>query len=181
MFAAKTWCRDHPHEPIVEFTDVSFTSEGHIVLDGISFRVRSGETRILLGRSGSGKSVLLKMANGLLRPDSGVIRVFGQELTTMREEDLFALRQDIGMVFQDGALFDSLSVRDNVAYQLIEGHVPSEEVDKRAAKVLAFVGLEDAIDRFPPELSGGMQRRVAVARAIIGEPELILYDSPLRD
>ena len=181
MVAAKTWCKDHPDEPVVEFTNVSFASQGHVVLDSISFKVRCGETRILLGRSGSGKSVLLKMANGLIKPDSGLVRVFGKELTTMREEDLFALRQDIGMVFQDGALFDSLSVRDNVAYQLIESHVSSQEVDKRAAEVLSFVGLEEAIDKFPPELSGGMQRRVAVARAIIGEPELILYDSPLRD
>lgn len=178
MVAAKTWCKDHSDEPVVEFINVSFASEGHVVLDGISFKVHCGETRILLGRSGSGKSVLLKMANGLIKPDSGVVRVFGKELRTMREEDLFALRQDIGMVFQDGALFDSLSVRDNVAYQLIESHVSSQEVDKRAAEVLSFVGLEESIDKFPPELSGGMQRRVAVARAIIGEPELILYDSP---
>ena len=178
MVAAKTWCKDHPDEPVVEFMNVSFASEGHVVLDSISFKVRGGETRILLGRSGSGKSVLLKMANGLMKPDSGAVRVFGKDLTTMPEEDLFAFRQDIGMVFQDGALFDSLSVRDNVAYQLIESHVSSQDVDKRAAEVLSFVGLEEAIDKFPPELSGGMQRRVAVARAIIGEPELILYDSP---
>jgi len=175
---AKRWRTDHPDEPILELSGVSFTSDGKGVLDDISFKVNGGETRILLGRSGSGKSVLLKLANGLLRPDSGIVRVFGRDLAALHQSEIFSLRQDIGMVFQDGALFDSLSVRDNVAYQLIENRVPAQEIDSRVMEVLRFVDLEETIDQFPPELSGGMQRRVAVARAIIGEPELLLYDSP---
>jgi phospholipid/cholesterol/gamma-HCH transport system ATP-binding protein len=175
---AKRWRTDHPDEPILELSGVSFTSDGKGVLDDISFKVNGGETRILLGRSGSGKSALLKLANGLLRPDSGIVRVFGRDLAALHQSEIFSLRQDIGMVFQDGALFDSLSVRDNVAYQLIENRVPAQEIDSRVMEVLRFVDLEETIDQFPPELSGGMQRRVAVARAIIGEPELLLYDSP---
>ena len=113
---AKQWRTDHPDEPILELSGVSFTSDGKGVLDDISLKVNGGEMRILLGRSGSGKSVLLKLANGLLRPDSGVVRVFGRDLAALHQSEIFSLRQDVGMVFQDGALFDSLSVRDNVAY-----------------------------------------------------------------
>ena len=122
--------------------------------------------------------MLLKLANGLLKPDSGSIRIFGQEITTMPERDLYALRAHIGMVFQESALFDSLDVEDNVAYRLHEEHVPEAEAHQRVVEALKFVELEQAISKFPPELSGGMRRRVSIARAIISNPDLILYDSP---
>ena len=148
------------------------------VLKNISFSVERGQTLILLGPAGCGKSVLLKLANGLLGPDSGSIRIFGQEITTMPERDLYALRAHIGMVFQESALFDSLDVEDNVAYRLHEEHVPEDEAHARVVEALKFVELEQAIDKFPSELSGGMRRRVSIARAIISQPDLILYDSP---
>jgi phospholipid/cholesterol/gamma-HCH transport system ATP-binding protein len=160
------------------FKDVVLRSPERTVLDDLSFEVRGGETRILLGPAGVGKSVLLKLTNGLIRPNSGTIRIFGEDLGKLREQDLFKLRDNIGMVFQEGALFDSLTVRDNVAYRLNESHVPEEEVDRRVREVLRFVELEDTIDKFPSQLSGGMRRRVSIARAIISKPELVLYDSP---
>ena len=175
---AEKWRNDHADKPIVEFIHVSFASGGHTVLDDISFKINRGETKILLGPSGSGKSVLLKLTDGLLTPDDGTVRVFGKDLASLQQAELFALRQNVGIVFQDGALFDSLSVRDNVAYQLIENKIPQQEIESRVLDVLRFVDLEDKINAFPPELSGGMQRRVAVARAIIGKPDLLLYDSP---
>src|SRR5277367_2892180 len=165
-------------EPIVVFEDVSITFDIKPVLQNISFTVVRGETRIILGPAGGGKSVLMKLANGLIRPDSGTIRVFGEDVTHMRETDLFKLRARIGMVFQESALFDSLSVENNVAYRLHEEHVPEEEAHKRVIEVLQFVELENTITKFPPELSGGMRRRVSIARAIITKPDLILYDSP---
>ena len=133
---------------------------------------------MLLGPAGVGKSVLLKLANGLLRPDSGRITVFGEEVSSMPERDLFALRARIGMVFQEGALFDSLTVRDNVAFRLVEEHVPDTEIDVRVAEALRFVELEHTMQMFPSQLSGGMRRRVAIARAIVTKPDLLLYDSP---
>jgi phospholipid/cholesterol/gamma-HCH transport system ATP-binding protein len=148
------------------------------VLRQISFSVAAGETRILLGPAGVGKSVLLKLANGLLRPTHGSIRLFGQEISDMPEVELFPLRKKTGMVFQEGALFDSLSVRDNVAYQLIQEGVPDEEIDRRVHEALRFVELEHTFDLFPGSLSGGMRRRVAIARALISNPEFLLYDSP---
>jgi phospholipid/cholesterol/gamma-HCH transport system ATP-binding protein len=165
-------------EPVVVFDDVSITFDIKPVLQNISFTVRHGETRIILGPAGGGKSVLIKLANGLIRPDSGSIRVFGEDITRMRETDLFKLRERIGMVFQESALFDSLSVEDNVAYRLHEDRVPEEEAHKRVIEVLQFVELENTIAKFPSELSGGMRRRVSIARAIITKPDLILYDSP---
>jgi phospholipid/cholesterol/gamma-HCH transport system ATP-binding protein len=165
-------------DPIVVFEDVSITFDLKPVLQNISFAVQRGETRILLGPAGGGKSVLMKLVNGLIRPDSGTIRAFGEDVTTMREVDLFKLRGRIGMVFQESALFDSLSVEDNVAYRLHEDHVPEEEAHKRVIEALQFVELEQTIDKFPSELSGGMRRRVSIARAIIANPDLILYDSP---
>ncbi len=167
-----------PNTPIVVFEDVSIAFDQNEVLKNISFNVMPGETRIILGPAGVGKSVLLKLVNGLLLPDSGHIFVFGQEVNTMPEEDLFAFRDRIGMVFQEGALFDSMTVRDNVAYRLIEEHASAEEIDRRVREVLRFVELEQTIDKFPSELSGGMRRRVAIARAIVGKPDLLLYDSP---
>jgi phospholipid/cholesterol/gamma-HCH transport system ATP-binding protein len=166
------------HEPVVLFEDVSIGFGAGLVLEEISFRVERGETRILLGPAGVGKSVLLKLVNGLLRPDSGRIFVFGKEISAMREEELFELRGAIGTVFQEGALFDSLNVRDNVGYRLMEEHLPEDEVTRRATEALRFVELEHTLYKFPSELSGGMRRRVAIARAIVSDPKLILYDSP---
>jgi len=168
----------HPDAPAVRFEDVSIEFEGKDVLDHISFEVKRGETRILLGPAGVGKSVLLKLADGLFKPDSGRIFVFGFEVSAMPEEELFRLRESIGMVFQESALFDSLTVRDNVGYRLIQEHMPDDEIDSRVSEALRFVELEHTMTKFPSELSGGMRRRVAIARAIITKPELILYDSP---
>jgi phospholipid/cholesterol/gamma-HCH transport system ATP-binding protein len=168
-----------PHtSPVLAFNYVSIGFDGPPVLKNVSFSVAPGETRILLGPAGVGKSVLLKLANGLLRPDKGSIQLFGQEISNMPEEQLFPLRMRIGMVFQEGALFDSLSVRDNVAYQLIQEEVPDEEIDARVMQALTFVGLERTFSMFPDSLSGGMKRRVAIARASIRQPEFMLYDSP---
>ncbi len=167
-----------PNTPIVVFENVSIAFDQNEVLQNISFKVMPGESRIVLGPAGVGKSVLLKLANGLLLPDSGEIFVFGQEVNAMPEEELFAFRDRIGMVFQEGALFDSMTVRDNVAYRLIEEHKSAEEIDRRVREVLRFVELEQTIDKFPSELSGGMRRRVAIARAIVSKPDLLLYDSP---
>ncbi len=174
----KNWHEEHPDEPVVTFEGVTLLSQGRTVLDNISFQVKGGETRILLGPAGVGKSVLLKLANGLIRPDAGTICVFGQDLSRLKEEALFKLRDNIGMVFQEGALFDSLTVRNNVAYRLTESRVGDDEIDKRVREALRFVELEDTIDKYPSQLSGGMRRRVSIARAIISEPELLLYDSP---
>ncbi len=165
-------------DPVVVFEDVAITFDIKPVLQNISFTVHRGETRIILGPAGGGKSVLMKLANGLIRPDSGTICVFGEDVTRMRETDLFKLRARIGMVFQESALFDSLSVEDNVAYRLHEDRVPEEEAHKRVVEALQFVELENTIAKFPSELSGGMRRRVSIARAIIAKPDLILYDSP---
>jgi phospholipid/cholesterol/gamma-HCH transport system ATP-binding protein len=164
--------------PVVEFKDVTITFDVKPVLKDISFSVDRGQTLILLGPAGCGKSVLLKLANGLLAPDSGSIKIFGQEITTMPEADLYKLRAHIGMVFQESALFDSLNVEDNVAYRLHEEHVPEDESHNRVVEALKFVELSQAIAKFPSELSGGMRRRVSIARAIISGPDLILYDSP---
>jgi phospholipid/cholesterol/gamma-HCH transport system ATP-binding protein len=175
--ASPTQTNTYLENPIVIFKDVSIAFDLKPVLQNISFTVQRGETRIILGPAGGGKSVLMKLVNGLIRPDSGTICVFGEEVSTMREVDLFKLRGRIGMVFQESALFDSLSVEDNVAFRLHEDHVP-EEAHKRVIEALQFVELEQTIAKFPPELSGGMRRRVSIARAIIAKPDLILYDSP---
>jgi phospholipid/cholesterol/gamma-HCH transport system ATP-binding protein len=166
------------NEPVVVFENVSIAFDEKVVLQDISFTVQPAETRIILGPAGVGKSVLMKLTNGLLKPDSGTIRVFGEDVTAMSEYELYKLRARIGMVFQESALFDSLSVEDNVAYRLNEEHVPEPEARARAEEVLQFVELAQTIDKFPPELSGGMRRRVSIARAIISKPDLILYDSP---
>lgn len=165
-------------DPVVVFEDVSITFDVKPVLQNISFSVHRGETLIILGPAGGGKSVLMKLVNGLIRPDSGTILVFGEDVTRMKETDLFKLRGRIGMVFQESALFDSLSVEDNVAYRLHEDRVSEEDAHKRVVEALQFVELEHTIAKFPSELSGGMRRRVSIARAIIAKPDLILYDSP---
>lgn len=168
---------DTVHKAII-FEDVSISFEDSPVLDGVSFELRRGETKVILGVAGSGKSTILKLCLGLLRPDRGRIYVLGHDITTMSEEELFDLRSKVGIVFQESALFDSLTVRDNVAFRLMEEHLPESEVEKRVRESLSFVELEDAIDKFPAELSGGMRRRVGIARAIITQPEVLLYDSP---
>jgi phospholipid/cholesterol/gamma-HCH transport system ATP-binding protein len=165
-------------EAVVSFEDVSIRFDEKQVLQNISFTVQRGETRIILGPAGGGKSVLMKLTNGLLRPDSGRIFVFGEDITAMSERDLFKMRERVGMVFQESALFDSLSVEENVAYRLNEEGVSEEESHDRVVEALQFVELEQAIAKFPAELSGGMRRRVSIARAIISKPDLILYDSP---
>lgn len=168
---------DTVHKTII-FDNVFLAFDDLVVLDGISFELKRGETKAVLGIAGSGKSMILKLCLGLLKPDSGHIYVLGHDVTAMREEDLFHLRSQVGIVFQESALFDSLTVRDNVAFRLMEEKLPQEEVDARVREVLRFVELEEAIDKFPSELSGGMRRRVGIARAIITHPEVLLYDSP---
>lgn len=163
--------------PIVAFRNVSIDFAAPVLKD-VSFSVAPGETRILLGPAGVGKSVLLKLANGLLQPDAGDIRLFGEEIARAPEESLFALRTRTGMVFQEGALFDSLTIRNNVGYQLMAEHTPDDEIDRRVHEALTFVGLDQTFSLFPDSLSGGMRRRVAIARALIHDPELLLYDSP---
>ena len=163
--------------PVV-FDDVSIAFDRNEVLKHISFQVKAGETRLLLGPAGGGKSVLLKLANGLIRPDSGRIFVFGHEITAMREDEIFELRSAVGMVFQEGALFDSMNIRDNVGFLLMEQHLPDQEIDRRVEEALTFVELDKTMEKFPSQLSGGMRRRVAIARAIIAKPSLLLYDSP---
>jgi phospholipid/cholesterol/gamma-HCH transport system ATP-binding protein len=165
-------------QPVLEFRGATVSFDGPPVLDQVSFSVGPRETRVLLGPAGVGKSVLLKTANGLIRPDSGQVSLFGEDIGKMRERDLFPLRLRTGMVFQEGALFDSLTVRDNVAYQLIQEETPDEEINTRVLEALRFVGLEQTLSLFPGSLSGGMRRRVAIARALIRQPELLLYDSP---
>jgi phospholipid/cholesterol/gamma-HCH transport system ATP-binding protein len=165
--------------PAIIFEDVALAFDENQVLRGVSFRLARGETKAIFGVAGSGKSLILKLAMGLIRPDSGRILVLGEDVTQMREEDLFKLRGKIGMVFQESALFDSLTVRENVAYRLTEEHgIYDEEIDRRVREALRFVELEHTLDLNPAELSGGMRRRVAIARAIITQPELLLYDSP---
>ena len=165
--------------PVVAFHNVTIAFEGPPVLENITFSVAPVETRILLGPAGVGKSVLLKLIIGLLRPDAGSVTLFGQDISSMPEEKLFPLRARTGMIFQEGALFDSLSVRDNVAYQLIQqGKVTDADIDARVREALRFVGLEETFSLFPDSLSGGMRRRVAIARGLINDPELLLYDSP---
>jgi phospholipid/cholesterol/gamma-HCH transport system ATP-binding protein len=166
------------NEVVIDFKDVELGFDQHLVLRGVSFQLHRGETKVLFGVAGSGKSLILKLALGLLKPDAGTITVLGEEVTSMPEEELFKLRRKIGMVFQESALFDSLTVEENVAYRLLEEHAPQEEVRQRVEEALTFVELANTIKKFPAELSGGMRRRVAIARAIINRPEIILYDSP---
>jgi len=163
----------------VVFEHVHLTFEDNEVLRDVSFRLPFGETKALFGVAGAGKSTILKLTLGLMRPDAGRITVLGNEVTEMGEQDLFPLRGRLGMVFQESALFDSLTVRENVAYRLMEEHgVETEEIEAKVREALRFVELEHTLDLFPSELSGGMRRRVAIARAIITRPELLLYDSP---
>ncbi len=165
--------------PAIVFEDVAISFAENNLLRGVSFRLARGETKALFGVAGSGKSLILKMVLGLIRPDWGRILVLGQDVTQMQEKELFELRSKIGMVFQESALFDSLSVKENVAYRLTEEHgIYDDDIDRRVREVLRFVELEHTLDLDPAELSGGMRRRVAIARALITQPEVLLYDSP---
>jgi phospholipid/cholesterol/gamma-HCH transport system ATP-binding protein len=168
-----------PARDAVVFEDVELAFERHNVLDGVSFRLAHGESKAIFGVAGSGKSTILKLALGLLKPDAGRILVLGEDVTQMSEDQLFELRRRVGIVFQESALFDSLTVRENVAYRLLEeGRLSDEEVEERVREALSFVELEQTVDLYPVELSGGMRRRVAIARTIITHPEVVLYDSP---
>lgn len=171
---------DEPNRviPAIEFRDVYLAFDDTTILNGISFTVRRGETKLILGRSGGGKSTIVKLILGLLKPDAGQIFIDGEEITAYTEQDMMQVRQKIGMVFQEGALFDSLSVYDNVAYRLNEQGVEREEVELEVKRMLSFVDLDDAIDKMPIELSGGMRRRVGIARALIGDPQIVLFDEP---
>jgi phospholipid/cholesterol/gamma-HCH transport system ATP-binding protein len=165
-------------EPILEMREVVKSYADNTVLDGVSFRVIHGETKIIIGTSGSGKSTILKLAMGLEKPDDGQILIYGKDITKVSEDEMVEIRQKIGMVFQESALFDSMTVRENVAYRLYELGMSEEEIEPKVRQSLGFVGLEEAIDKLPSELSGGMKRRVALARALISEPEVMLYDEP---
>ena len=164
--------------PAIEFREVYLSFDDRTILKGLSFKVMRGETKIILGGSGGGKSTIIKLVLGLLKPDSGRILVDGEDITDYNEVQMMSVRKNIGMVFQEGALFDSLSVYHNVAYRLHEQGIPEEEVEPEVRRMLRFVNLEDAIDKMPAELSGGMRRRVGIARALIGDPKIVLFDEP---
>jgi phospholipid/cholesterol/gamma-HCH transport system ATP-binding protein len=162
----------------IEFHNVSLAFGDRVVLDRVSFGVRYGEAKVVMGGSGTGKSTLLRLVLGLLKPDEGRILIDGEDITNYSEEEMMVVRGKIGMVFQEGALFDSLPVYDNVAYRLREQKMPESEIEEGVRRMLRFVDLEDAIDKMPNELSGGMRRRVGIARALVGSPKIILYDEP---
>ena len=164
--------------PAIEFRDVYLSFDDKVILDGVNFTVRRGETKVILGRSGGGKSTTIRLILGLLKPDSGQILIDGEDITEYSEVEMMKVRKKIGMVFQEGALFDSLSVYDNVAYRLHEQGVEEEEVEKEVRRMLQFVDLEEAIDKMPSELSGGMRRRVGIARALVGDPQIVMFDEP---
>jgi len=164
--------------PAIEFQDVTLSFDDKVILDGLSFKVNRGETKVILGGSGGGKSTTIKLILGLLKPDSGRILVDGEDITDYTEARMMSVRKKMGMVFQEGALFDSLSVYDNVAYRLHEQGVPEDEVEQEVRRMLRFVNLEDAIDKMPIELSGGMRRRVGIARALVGGPKIVMFDEP---
>jgi phospholipid/cholesterol/gamma-HCH transport system ATP-binding protein len=163
----------------VVFDRVSMAFDDHVVLNDLSFEIPTGAMRILLGPSGSGKSVILKLALGLLRPDAGSITGNGHRVDTMPEHELLKLRADIGMAFQENALFDSLTVAENVAFRLMEERLPDDQIDARVAEVLGFVGLVDFAERMPSQLSGGQRRRVGIARGMASKPSLMLFDDPI--
>jgi phospholipid/cholesterol/gamma-HCH transport system ATP-binding protein len=165
-------------EPVLQLENVSIGFGGPNVLDGLSFLVATGETKVLIGESGSGKTTILKLAAGLIQPDSGAVNMLGHDLGQMTEKELLAFRRKVGFVFQEGALFDSLNVADNVAYCLREEHLAEEEIEPRVRESLRFVEMEDTLEKLPSELSGGMRRRVSIARALVTRPQVVLYDTP---
>jgi phospholipid/cholesterol/gamma-HCH transport system ATP-binding protein len=165
--------------PIIVFDHVSLAFDDKEILRDVSFTLQTGHTKIFLGASGAGKSTILRLILGLLKPDAGRIFVNGERVDNMSEDDMMKIRADLGMVFQEGALFDSLTVRENVGYKLFEeSTIPLEEVNRRVEEVLGFVRLAEFIDRMPSELSGGQRRRVAIARAMTAKPRILLYDEP---
>ena len=168
---------DEAGAPVVVFDKVQLAFDDKVVLQELSFTLLKGHTKIILGASGSGKSTALKIITGLLKADAGVVWVNGQRVDQLSEEEMMAVRADLGMIFQEGALFDSLTVRENVGYKLYEEtHMPLDEVDTRVEEVLGFIGLSEHIDKMPSELSGGQRRRVAIARAMAFKPRILLYD-----
>lgn len=164
--------------PAIKFENVRIGFEEGDILRDVSFQVQERETLVLLGETGTGKTLSLKLAAGLLRPSAGIVRVLGKEISSMPERDLLEFRRHIGFVFQEGALFDSMTVGDNVAYRLLEDGVKGQEIEPRVLEALRFVELEHTVELFPSELSGGMRRRVSIARALINQPPIVLYDSP---
>jgi phospholipid/cholesterol/gamma-HCH transport system ATP-binding protein len=164
--------------PAIEFRNVTIGFDERKILDDLSFKVMKGETKIILGGSGCGKSTTIKLVLGLLKPDSGQILVDGEDITNYSEVQMMRVRKKIGMIFQEGALFDSLSVYENVAFKLHEQGVPEDEVESEVRRMLRFVNLEPAIDKMPAELSGGMRRRVGIARALVGDPKIVMFDEP---
>jgi len=162
----------------IEFQNVTMAYDDRVILDDVSFTVNPGETKIVMGGSGTGKSTILKLVLGLIKPQSGTILIDGEEVTGLSEREMTAVRQKIGMVFQDGALFDSLSVYENVGFRLFEKGVPEHEIEEQVIRMLRFVNLEKTVEMMPSELSGGMRRRVGIARALVGSPKLILFDEP---
>jgi phospholipid/cholesterol/gamma-HCH transport system ATP-binding protein len=167
-----------PPGPRIEFRNVSLAYDEQVVLDRISFTVALGEMKLFVGESGGGKSTIIKLILGLERPDSGEIFIDGEEITQLSEEQLNHIREKIGVVFQEGALFDSLTVFENVAYRLRERGEDEETIERKVATILEFVGLKEVEDELPDELSGGMKRRVAIARAVVDEPQIVLFDEP---
>ena len=164
--------------PAIEFRNVHLAYDDRVVLDNFSFKVMKGESKIILGGSGCGKSTTIKLVLGLVKPDRGQILVDGEDVTNYTETQMMGVRKKIGMIFQEGALFDSLSVYENVAFKLQEQGVPEDEVESEVRRMLRFVNLEDAIDKMPSELSGGMRRRVGIARALVGDPKIVMFDEP---
>jgi phospholipid/cholesterol/gamma-HCH transport system ATP-binding protein len=177
--AAAPGVRPETDDVVIDFDQVTLAFDEQVILRDVSFELRSGHTKVILGASGAGKSTILKLVLGLLRPDSGTIRVNGVRVEQLSEREMMDVRADLGMVFQEGALFDSLTVRENVGYKLFEETtVPFETANARVEEVLGFVGLADHIDKMPSELSGGQRRRVAIARAMAAKPRILLYDEP---
>ncbi len=166
---------------VLRFEDVSLAFDETPALEGVSFEIRAGETRVILGAAGSGKTVVLKVALGLLKPDSGRVFLLGEDISGRGEHEMFEVRSRVGMLFQESALFDSLTIEENVAYPLVNQggrRLAAAEVRRRVEESLRFVELEHTLEKFPSELSGGMRRRVGIARAVVTEPPLVLYDSP---
>ncbi|HKP85229.1 MAG TPA: ATP-binding cassette domain-containing protein [Blastocatellia bacterium] len=162
----------------IEFQNVTMAYDDRVILDDVSFVVNPGETKIVMGGSGTGKSTILKLVLGLIKPQEGRILIDGEDTTGYSEQEMTEIRQKIGMVFQEGALFDSLTVYENVGYRLFEKGMPEPEIEEAVSRMLRFVNLEHAINMMPSELSGGMRRRVGIARALVGSPKLILFDEP---
>jgi phospholipid/cholesterol/gamma-HCH transport system ATP-binding protein len=178
LYTADQPAVETPAGPVISFEDVHLGFGEAEIIRGLTFHVEKRETRVLIGESGAGKTLAMKLAAGLLQPDSGRVLFSGRDLSELTEDELFDLRRRIGFVFQEGALFDSLSVFDNVAYRLYEEGQDEDQIEARVNEVLTFVEMADAVDRMPSDLSGGMRRRVSIARALASSPDVVFYDSP---